>query len=91
MKVLILVCVFIVYTCALPRNEFQKHINNVNNHRFSTWKAGHNFGEQTTMNYVKGLCGALSNPVERASLPGIWCTLHLRDSHTLNALQVIFY
>lgn len=54
---------------ALPRDsKFQEHINYVNSIK-TTWTAGHNFGEGTTMEYVKGLCGALSNPVLRAQLP----------------------
>lgn len=85
MRVLIVACAFIACTIALPRNEFQEHINNVNNNRYSTWKAGHNFGEQTTMEYVKGLCGALSNPVERASLPG---TL---PCHAHQCLQIVMF
>jgi len=60
MKLLLFVIGVALVTCK-PHDEFQKHIDRVNTAR-TTWKAGHNFDEGTTMNYIKGLCGALSNP-----------------------------
>ena len=66
MKVLLLFFAVAMVAC-LPREEFQHHIDAVNKAK-TTWKAGHNFGEGTSMEYVKGLCGSLSNPAMRAKM-----------------------
>ncbi|XP_066919273.1 cathepsin B-like [Clytia hemisphaerica] len=66
MKVLLLFIGVAMVTC-LPREEFQHHIDAVNRAK-TTWKAGHNFGEETSLDYVKGLCGSLSNPAIRAQM-----------------------
>jgi len=69
MKIVLVICAAVAMVAAFPRkNEFQEHIDVVNSAQ-TTWKAGHNFGADTSMEFVKGLCGALSNPVMRASLP----------------------
>lgn len=49
-------------------NEFQKHIDIVNAAK-TTWTAGHNYGKYMTMKHIKALCGAITNPVIRASIP----------------------
>ena len=43
-------------------HDILKHIEIVNSNPKSTWKAGHNFGEYITLDYIRGLCGALKNP-----------------------------
>lgn len=50
------------------QHELLKHIDVVNSNPKSTWKAGQNFGEYITLDYIKGLCGALKVP-EGADLP----------------------
>ena len=66
MKVLLL-CVAVAMVACLPKDEFQAQIDVVNSAK-TTWKAGHNFGKETSMSFVKGLCGSLSNPFGRAQL-----------------------
>jgi len=60
MKVFCLL-VSIAIATALPNNEFGNQIYRVNNMK-TTWKAGHNFAEGTTLEDVKHWCGALHNP-----------------------------
>ena len=63
----IFLLVSIAFVAALPRDEFQHHINKVNSIK-TTWKAGHNFDDGVTLKDVQRMCGALSNPTIRASL-----------------------
>lgn len=60
MKVFCLL-VSVAIAAALPHNDFVNQINRVNNMK-TTWKAGNNFAEGTTLDDVKHWCGALHNP-----------------------------
>jgi len=53
---------------SFPDHEILKHIEVVNGNPKSTWKAGVNFDENISLDYIKGLCGALESPPGK-SLP----------------------
>lgn len=69
MKLILVLFGLFAMATGKPNNEFQEHIDIVNSMK-TTWKAGHNFGKYIDLSYIKGLCGAISNPSLRQSLPG---------------------
>ena len=70
MELVLVFMAAIVMVYGKPTNEFQENIDIVNIMQ-TTWTAGHNYGKYISMDYIKGLCGALDDSHLRKGLPGM--------------------